>query len=157
MKTPGDFARGLDSAKPASTAILLIRAARLFNERAIGRGVALRGLALRPLHTALFPHVSSEGTRMTVLAAKLGITKQAVGQMVAELEKAGLLCRVPDPSDGRAKLVRFTASGSRALLAGFAVLRDLEQELEAELGRALMGRLRRDLARLLAALERTAP
>ena len=130
------------------------RAARLFNERAIARGRTLRGLDLRPAHTALFPHLSLEGTRTTALAAKMGITKQAVGRIVAELERAGVLCRVPDPSDGRAKLVRFTTEGYGAVLAGFSVLHEIEGELAAELGEALMRRLNRDLAKLLSAFER---
>jgi len=152
-KTRDDFERDLEAAKLASTGQLLIRAARLFNERAISRGRTLRGLDLRPVHTALFPHLSLEGTRMTALAAKMGISKQAVGQIVAELEQAGVLCRVPDPSDGRAKLVRFTAAGYSAVLAGFGVLHEVEDELAAELGEALMRRLNRDLVKLLSAFE----
>jgi DNA-binding MarR family transcriptional regulator len=155
-KTRDDFERDFEAAKLASTGQLLIRTARLFNERAVARGRTLRGLDLRPAHTALFPHLSLEGTRMTALAEKVGVTKQAVGQIVAELEQAGVLCRVPDPSDGRAKLVRFTAEGYDALLAGFDVLHELEDELAAELGEALMRRLKRDLAKLLSVFERAA-
>ena len=150
-----DLERAFEAVKRASTGQLLIRTARLFNERAVARGRILRGLDLRPAHTALFPHLSLEGTRMTDLAAKMGVTKQAVGQVVAELEEAGVLCRVPDPSDGRAKLVRFTAEGYDALLAGFGVLQELEDELGAELGEALMSRLNRDLGKLLSVFERT--
>ncbi|MAE93300.1 MAG: MarR family transcriptional regulator [Deltaproteobacteria bacterium] len=152
-KTRREFERALEAAKSASTGQLLIRAARLFNERAVARGRTLRGLDLRPAHTAVFPHLSLEGTRMTTLAEKMGITKQAVGQIVAELERAEVLCRVPDPSDGRAKLVRFTAAGYRAVLDGMGVLREIENEFGAELGEALMARLKRDLTKLLAAFE----
>jgi len=156
-KTRGDFEREFEAAKSASTGQLLIRAARLFNEHAVARGRTLRGLDLRPAHTALFPHLSLEGTRMTTLANKLGVSKQAVGQIVAELEEAGVLCRVPDLSDGRAKLVRFTTAGYSAVLAGFNVLHEVEAELAAELGEALMKRLNHDLAKLLSAFERASP
>jgi len=94
---------------------------------------------------------------MTTLANKLGVSKQAVGQIVAELEEAGVLCRVPDLSDGRAKLVRFTTAGYSAVLAGFNVLHEVEAELAAELGEALMKRLNHDLAKLLSAFERPSP
>ena len=154
-KTRGDFERDFEAAKLASTGQLLIRTARLFNERAVARGPTLRGLELRPAHTALFPHLSLEGTRMTALAARMGVSKQAVGQIVAELEQARVLCRVPDPSDGRAKLVRFTAEGYNALLAGFSALNEFEDGLAAELGEALMSRLDRDLSKLLSVLERS--
>jgi len=153
-KARNDFEHDFETAKRSSTGQLLIRTARLFNERAVARARTLRGLDLRPAHTALFPHLSLEGTRMTALAAEMGVTKQAVAQVVAELEQAGVLCRVPDPSDGRAKLVRFTAEGYDALLAGFSVLHEIEDELAAELGEALMRRLHRDLARLLSVFER---
>jgi len=152
-KTRRDFERDFEAAKRASTGQLLIRTARLFNERAVSRGRTVRGLDLRPAHTALFPHLSLEGIRMTALAQKVGVTKQAVGHIVAELEQAGVLCRVPDPSDGRAKLVRFTAAGYNALLVGFGVLQEVEDELAAELGEALMHRLNRDLAKLLSVFE----
>lgn len=153
-KTRDDFERDFEAAKSASMGQLLIRTARLFNERAIARGRILRGLDLRPAHTALFPHLSLEGTRMTALAEQVGVSKQAVGQIVAELEQAGVLCRVPDPSDGRAKLVRFTTAGYSAVLAGFGVLHEIEDELAAELGEAMIRRLNRDLAKLLSAFER---
>jgi DNA-binding MarR family transcriptional regulator len=153
-KTRDDFERDFEAAKQASTGQLLIRTARLFNERAVARSRTVRGLDLRPAHTALFPHLSLEGTRMTALAEKMGVTKQAVGKVVEELEQAGVLCRVPDPSDGRAKLVRFTPDGYKALLAGFGVLHEVEDELAAELGEPLMRRLNRDLARLLSVFER---
>ena len=147
----------LEAASLASTGQLLIRAARLFNERAIARSRVLQGIDLRPAHTALFPASLLRGhPPRTVLAKKMGITKQAAGQIVAELERVGVLCRVPDPSDGRAKLVLFTTAGHRALMAGIGVLREVEDELAAELGEALMGRLNRDLAKLLAAFERAA-
>ncbi len=90
---------------------------------------------------------------MTTLAEKLGITKQAVGQIVAELESAGVLCLVPDPDDGRAKRVRFTADGYDALLAGFDALHAIEEDLAAELGRPLLERLNRDLGEILAVFE----
>jgi DNA-binding MarR family transcriptional regulator len=149
--------RPFQAAGRPSTGPLLIRAARLFNERAVARGRSVGGLDLRPAHTALFPHLSLEGTRMTALAEKMGVTKQAVSQIAAELEQAGVLCRIPDPSDGRAKLVRFTAEGYDALLAGFDALHEVEDELAAELGEAPMRRLNRDLAKLLAALESGSP
>ena len=51
------------------------------------------------------------GTRLTELARRAGVTKQAVMVVVDELEVRGLVCRTPDPDDGRAKVVRLTARG----------------------------------------------
>ena len=53
------------------------------------------------------------GVRQTLIAERAGLTKQAVGQFVDELVKAGLVERFPDPEDGRARLIRYTQHGSR--------------------------------------------
>jgi DNA-binding MarR family transcriptional regulator len=51
------------------------------------------------------------GTRLTELARRNGVTKQAVMVVVDDLELRGLVRRTPDPEDGRAKVVRLTARG----------------------------------------------
>lgn len=51
------------------------------------------------------------GTRLTELARRAGVTKQAMMIVVDELEVRGLVRRTPDPDDGRAKVVRLTARG----------------------------------------------
>ena len=66
----------------------------------------------------------------------------------------GLLERAPDPADGRAKLIRFSAKGRRGLLRGLGVLQKLEDELAGSLGRRRMLVLNQTLRRLLAVLER---
>jgi DNA-binding MarR family transcriptional regulator len=148
------FERTLEQRKRESTVQLLFKCSRILQEQALGRVRARAGVAhLRPSHTALFPHVDLEGTRLTDLADRLSITKQAVGQLVEDLEQLGILERVPDPADGRAKLVRFTTKGRRGLLQGLGVLKELEEELSVPLGRHRMADLNEILQRLLAALE----
>lgn len=51
------------------------------------------------------------GTRLTELARRAGVTKQAMMVVVDELEIRGFVRRTPDPEDGRAKVVRLTARG----------------------------------------------
>ena len=48
--------------------------------------------------------------------------------MVAILERRGLVERVPDPADGRAKLVRLTESGRQLVRTAVKVIADIEQE-----------------------------
>ncbi|MCB9682522.1 MAG: MarR family transcriptional regulator [Alphaproteobacteria bacterium] len=90
-------------------------------------------MPVRPAHTALFPHIDLDGTRLTVIAERAGISKQAVGQLVDDLVAMGALERVPDPADGRARLVRFVGGGS-ALLHGLSVLGALESDLAGIVG-----------------------
>lgn len=147
----------LEAAKRASVVQLLFKAARLLDEEALARVRKRTGEdRLRPSHTALLPHVDLEGTRLTTLAERLGVSKQAAGQLVEEMEQMGIFERVPDPSDGRAKLIRFSARGRRGLLHGLGVLRELEGDLAAAIGdprvRALHGILT-DLLAWLAPLK----
>lgn len=50
--------------------------------------------------------------RLTELTASEQVTQPAITQIVTKLEREGLVERQPDPSDGRAVLVRVTATGA---------------------------------------------
>jgi DNA-binding MarR family transcriptional regulator len=154
MPTARDWEH-LERIKQASVGQLLLKGARLLDERALGR-VNREGpkVPLRPAHTSLFPHIDREGTRLTELARRLGVTKQAAGQLVTDLEALEVLERVDDPADGRAKLVRFTDRGLKALQHGLSVLRTIEGELERRLGRARMRALHEALAEVVEELSR---
>jgi DNA-binding MarR family transcriptional regulator len=149
--------KAFEALKRQSVAQLLFKCARLLNERAIERVNTGQkpgsSPPLRAAHTALLPHLSSEGVRGADLAKKLGVTKQAVSQLIAELEWWGVVEQVADPRDGRAKLVRFTAKGEQGLLQGLSVLRELEQELADKIGKRRMQELHTALLALEEALD----
>ena len=142
-----------NAAKARSTAQLLFRAARLWNEAAIARIHALGGTGVRLSHSALFPHMDTEGIRMSALAERMGVTKQAASQLVADLEGMGIVRRDPDPSDGRATLVKLTPAGVDAMRHGLGVLMGMEAEIAAQMGKSEMAALQDSLTRLLAILE----
>ena len=104
-------------------------------------------------HTSLLPHIDLEGTRPVDLAKRMGISKQAVGQLVRELEEMGMVERHPDPSDGRAWRVFFSQKGRDGLLQGLEVLRRMQGEIEEALGGPRMARLLEDLQCLQSYLE----
>lgn len=133
-----DTVAAIEAAKAASTAQLLFKCARLLDHYALGRLREEVGQPLRPAHTKLFPHIDLDGTRATEIARRMGVSKQAVGPLLAELEQMGVVERVPDPSDRRARLVRFASSaeGGHVLLDGLRLLRTVEAELASELGQA---------------------
>ncbi|MCR9243698.1 MAG: MarR family transcriptional regulator [bacterium] len=88
---------------------------------------------------SLFPHIAlDEGTRITELASKLGVSKQAVGQLVDDLEAMGIVQRAADPADGRAKRVHFTAAGRQSMLDGLTHLRQIERRLARSIGKDVM-------------------
>ena len=143
-----------EAIKRQSVAQLLFKCARLVNERAIERVNARATVSppLRAAHTALFPHLNADGVRGADLAKKLGVTKQAVSQLVTELEEWGVVEQIADPQDGRAKLVRFTKKGEQALLQGLAVLGELTTELTDKIGKRRMQELHTALLALEKAL-----
>ena len=148
--------RALEEARDSTTLQLLFKAARLANERAVTRVASdPRAARLRAAHTALLPHLDFEGLRLTSLASKIGTSKQAVGQLVDDLAAMGLVERVADPDDHRAKLIRFSRRGHAALLHGLGVLRELEDRLGAAVGARRMRDLHETLTLLIDALETT--
>jgi DNA-binding MarR family transcriptional regulator len=150
----------VEAAQRGSMGHLLFEAARLLDERAlsrVNRDARARGLkqpTLRPAHTRLLPHIDFEGTRLTTIADRVGVTKQAVSQRIAELLEMKVVELVPDPDDARAKRVRFTARGAESIHYGLSVLRGIEEELAAKLGGKELDHLRRTLASIVAELER---
>jgi DNA-binding MarR family transcriptional regulator len=143
-----DFETDLEQAKRASVAQLLFRCARLLNERALERVAEKRGVRVRASHTSLFPHIELAGTRQTELARKLGVSKQAVHELVSELESMGVVQRSADPDDRRATLVRFTPRGRKALLDGLSIAKDLEAEMASAIGASNVTALHAALLRL---------
>jgi DNA-binding MarR family transcriptional regulator len=157
MPTGRDW-QNLEQVKQQSFGQLLLKSARLLDERALGRvNRAGPRVELRPAHTSLLPHIDREGTRLTELARRLGVTKQAVGQLVGDLEQEGVVERADDPEDGRAKLVRFTDRGVKAMHHGLSVLRGIETELERRLGARRARELHATLAEIVEELSKPDP
>lgn len=134
--------RAIERAKKKSALYRIIRIARSIDEEAIRRASEGELMELRRGHLALLPHLDAEGTRITTLAERLGVTKQAASQTVSELEGLGLLERIPDPNDGRAKLVTLTDAGWERILGGLEILLELERELSRHLPRGGLAALR---------------
>jgi DNA-binding MarR family transcriptional regulator len=107
---------------------------RRFEER--GHGV------VRTPHDNVMQFLDSEGTRVTVLAERAGMTKQSMAELVAHLERHGYVERIPDPADRRAKLVRSTAKGEELYAIAREVVGEVEADWTRKLGRERMAELR---------------
>jgi DNA-binding MarR family transcriptional regulator len=92
--------------------------------------------------------IGPEGTRLTELAEQAQITKQSAGFLVDQLERAGYVERVPDPTDARARLVRLAARGIEMQARARRIERALEREWERHLGPERMQALRTALTDL---------
>ncbi len=106
----------------------LLENAREAGFEELHRRLAERGFAdIRHSHGCVFRWVEPDGTRLTELAENAGHSKQAVGEFVCDLEAMGYVERVPDPLDGRAKIIRLTDRGAEAKAVG---ARDLRRDRE---------------------------
>ena len=74
---------------------------------------------IKPAHNCLFAILGDEGDRAANLAARAGITRQSMGEVIRDLVDLGILEMAPDPQDGRAKIVRYTPEGKRFTSEGF--------------------------------------
>ena len=82
------------------------------------------------------------------LARRVGVTKQAIGRLVRELEEDGLLTREADDADGRAFLVKFTEAGLEYLTRMHKCIAQIEREYERMVGAEDMDVVRKVLTRI---------
>lgn len=102
-----------------------------------------------PLNQArVFQRIAPGGSRLAELAEAAQISKQTVGSIVDQLERAGYVRRIPDPNDARARLVTVTAKGHELIELSIPVIREIEAAWEAHLGRTRTQQLRRTLTAL---------
>jgi DNA-binding MarR family transcriptional regulator len=111
---------------------------------------------VREGHGCVFGFIDLEhGSRLTELAERAGLTKQAVGEAATELERLGYAERLPDPTDKRAKIIKLTPSGLEACLTGRRIFAEIEREWGEQFGEELVASMR-EAAELIAASERAA-
>lgn len=73
---------------------------------------------MRWVHAKIAGNLGRKGVRLTELADRAELSLAACNELVNELEDLGYLARHPDPSDGRAKLIRPTAKGGHSQFKG---------------------------------------
>jgi DNA-binding MarR family transcriptional regulator len=118
-------------------------------EARVFEGLAAAGFDdFTPAQARVFARIAPEGSRLTDLAGQAGITKQSAGFLVDQLERAGYVRRVPDPDDGRARLVRIAERGARSVEISSRIVAEVEAEWTAHVGEARMEQLRRVLTDL---------
>lgn len=120
-RTPLEFLRALR------------RAGKAVEARLLGDLHAAGFTELRPGHLTVLRHLEPTGRRTTDLARAAQISRQAVSQLVADLEQLGIVEQARDPGDGRARIVRYTERGLDGYRAGLTSFEGIRAELDAEL------------------------
>mgnify|MGYP003332096456 FL=1 len=134
--------------RPSHLGRLLGHAMRRFDTRVrllmaqhIDVPLALSNLAARDkvsaAHIHLTRHLPLAGARLSELAAMAGMSKQAMGDLVTQCEAWGLVQRVPDDTDARAKRIVFTDTGLDWLRAFEQAVAQTEEEFRQEVGDAV--------------------
>ena len=82
----------------------------------------------------VFQRVAADGSRLTDLADQAQMSKQSAGVLVDQLEHRGYVRRVPDPTDGRARLIVIENRGRRAVEVAKATLDEILSEWKDYLG-----------------------
>jgi DNA-binding MarR family transcriptional regulator len=133
---------------------LLFRGYRAINNHLLAELRAAGHEGLRLGHVAVLSNLDlSEGTRLVTLAERAGVTKQAIGPVVRELERLGYARTDPDPTDGRAKLVGLTSTGRRVIDDAQPVIDRIEAAIGDRLGGDGFDTLGRLLTHLLDGFE----
>lgn len=115
--------------------------------------LAEHGFDMTPAAGRIAARIDADGSRLTRLAAAAGVTKQTAGALVDQLERAGYVERVPDPTDARARLIRIAERGRRAQACARDMEMQLEREFEEMLGEGRLGELRQSLELLREAVD----
>lgn len=128
-------------------ATLMFIAYRAMDDRVIA---AMRdaGFEVTIAQARLAQRIAEDGSRLTDLAQQTQVSKQTASLLVTALVEAGLVERVPDPADGRARLIRFTKRGRVARDHAQEVVMGVEQEWNDHLGPQRAACLREGLTKL---------
>lgn len=125
---------------------LLNNVVRRFEARVLELMSRAGHIGTRIAHVSLTRSLDLSGTRITELARRSAMTKQAMGELVQQCEALGLVETATDTRDRRARLVRFTGRGLAWLDAFRAAVDEAEREMREEAGDAAMESVRRALA-----------
>ncbi len=118
--------------------------------------VAARGFeGMTPAFAGLIPLLDARGARPSVLAAQAGVSKQAMSQLIREIETRGYIEQVPDPTDTRAKIVRLNKRGVALREACMVARQELHVIAKNALGKNRLAAIQRDLALLTSALSQS--
>jgi DNA-binding MarR family transcriptional regulator len=141
------------SSPPVKTTDMLIGAllrvpAQAIHRRIINELNAAGFEELRVPHMAVLQFPGPDGVRPGTLAERAGMSKQAMNQLLRSLEDLGYIVRSDAPSEGRARIIRFTKRGRAAYSRVHDILRDIEREWSAELGPKRFAQLKELLLRV---------
>src|SRR5262249_45377605 len=104
-------------------------------------------------YTTLLANLDTEGTTISALARRAGVTRQAASQQLGEIERAGYVKRIAAPNDARAVFVHQTAKGRALLQDAIEIVGGIEAEYAQHIGADRVAQLKSLLGELLAVVD----
>lgn len=138
---------------PAShLGLLLHRLSDDFQQRTLDKCHQRGHRKFRASHSAVINHLDPTGLSLGDLAARIGISQQAAGKVVRDLERAGYVKRELDVHDKRSRIIRLSPAGA-ALQRDIAdILVEVSGEYRAVLGNEPMAFFEEQLQRAISGL-----
>ena len=135
--------------RTSSTATLLLQAFQRLIDELVADLHEAGYPEIRSAHSRVFEHLPAKGARVARMAQEAQMTQQSMTELVEYLERRGYVERLPDPSDGRAKLVRLTRSGKKLSAKGAEIMGEIDASWEARLGKRRLQDMRSALSDVL--------
>lgn len=138
----------LDDKYPDHIGWLLWRAAQDWNLEFIDQMQKAGHDWFTAARSGLMGSIAPKGTKQGLLVDRLGISKQAVQQLIDGLEEDGILERIADPDDKRGRIIRLTEKGRAAMKDANRIKLEIEAGYRACIGDAEFARLSELLGKL---------
>jgi DNA-binding MarR family transcriptional regulator len=113
---------------------LLIELAKDFERRALQKCHQRGHTKIRRSHSSLFSNLGFGAVRLTELAERAGITQQAMGKLVKEMERVGYVKRHIDEADKRAKIIQLTELGEQLVHDSMEIVDEITSEYVQSIG-----------------------
>ncbi|TAK97949.1 MAG: MarR family transcriptional regulator [Rhodospirillaceae bacterium] len=91
-------------------------------------------------------NIAAGERRAIQIAQNLGVSRQAISQIIKDMERRGIIVSHQDPNDGRARVVSFSKSFEEHGDICSKIVTGIVRELEQRLGKVAIDRFRSTLA-----------
>src|ERR1700730_10654008 len=149
VRAPLDNTTALRAWRDQTLYRLLLRASRAETTTTLERTHQLGYTDISLTDTNLLANLDTEGTSISALARRSGVTRQAASQQIAALEPAGYIELLASDSDGRAVIIVQSPRGRALLEDALDIVENLEGAYAEHLGQARLADLKETLLSLL--------
>jgi DNA-binding MarR family transcriptional regulator len=105
-----------------------------FQRRTLAKCRARGHSKIRGAHSAILTHMDTAGMSLTELAQRIGISQQATGKLIKDLERNGYALSHIDSRDKRSRIIRLSERGVKLMGDIEDILQEIRREYCAVLG-----------------------